>query len=151
MTAPRDIAPALARLGRRVYVFDYPGNGQSEKHERQDLTLAAQQGRNFAELLRQWGLDRHSLVACDIGGATVLRALLLENSAYSDVFQFDAVTGGGTWEHGLFGLIRQHHEVFEQLPAYTHPRSTRHRAPAQRHPRRVPPRRPCDIPGPVVG
>ncbi|MFB1295514.1 alpha/beta fold hydrolase [Mycobacterium sp. pW049] len=114
----RDVAPALARAGRRVYVFDHLGYGQSDKRAGQDLTVAAQ-GRNFAELLRQWGLERPSVVACDIGGAIVLRALLIENASYADLFLFDAVTGG-TWEHGLFGLIRQHHEVFEQLPAYAH-------------------------------
>jgi pimeloyl-ACP methyl ester carboxylesterase len=73
----RDIAVALSRRGRQVFVFDHLGYGQSDKHEGQDLTLAAQ-GRNFAELLRRWGLDRPSVVACDIGGAIVLRALLLE-------------------------------------------------------------------------
>ena len=114
----RDVAPALARRGRRVYVFDHLGYGQSDQHDGQDLTLAAQ-GRNFAALLRQWNLNRPSVVACDIGGAIVLRALLLEDTPFADLTLFDAVTGG-TWEHGLFGLIRQHHDVFEQLPAYAH-------------------------------
>jgi pimeloyl-ACP methyl ester carboxylesterase len=114
----RDVAVALARSGRRVYVFDHLGYGQSDRREVQDLTLAAQ-GRNFAELLRQWNLQCPSVVACDIGGAIVLRALLLEDVAYSDLTLFDAVTGG-TWEHGLFGLIREHHAVFERLPAYAH-------------------------------
>jgi pimeloyl-ACP methyl ester carboxylesterase len=114
----RDVAVALARHGRHVYVFDHLGYGQSDKHEGQDLTLAAQ-GRNFAELLRQWKLDRPSVVACDIGGAIALRALLLEDTPYSDLTLFDAVTGG-TWEHGLFALMREHHEVFERLPAYAH-------------------------------
>ncbi|WP_375401253.1 alpha/beta fold hydrolase [uncultured Amnibacterium sp.] len=114
----RDIAVALGRSGRRVLVFDLLGYGQSDRHEGQDLTLAAQ-GRNFAELLRRWGLDRPSIVACDIGGAIALRALLLEGAAYSDLTLFDAVTGG-EWERGLFALIREHHEVFERLPAYAH-------------------------------
>ena len=114
----RDVAVALARSGRRVYVFDHLGYGQSDAREGQDLTLAAQ-GRNFAELLRQWNLPCPSVVACDIGGAIVLRALLLEHATYSDLTLFDAVTGG-TWEHGLFALIREHHAVFERLPAYAH-------------------------------
>jgi pimeloyl-ACP methyl ester carboxylesterase len=114
----RDVAVALARHGRHVYVFDHLGYGQSDKHEGQDLTLAAQ-GRNFAELLRQWKLDRPSVVACDIGGAIALRALLLEDTPYSDLTLFDAVTGG-MWEHGLFALMREHHDVFERLPAYAH-------------------------------
>lgn len=114
----RDIAVALGRRGRRVHVFDHLGYGQSEMREGQDLTLAAQ-GRRFAELLRRWGLERPSVVACDIGGAIALRALLLEGAAYSDLTLFDAVTGG-QWERGLFALVRRHHEVFEQLPAYAH-------------------------------
>jgi pimeloyl-ACP methyl ester carboxylesterase len=114
----RDVAVALARSGRRVYVFDHLGYGQSDRRDGQDLSLAAQ-GRNFAELLHQWNLQCPSVVACDIGGAIVLRALLLEHAAYSDLTLFDAVTGG-TWEHGLFGLIREHHAVFERLPAYAH-------------------------------
>src|SRR6188474_369728 len=80
----RDVAPALARRGRRVYVFDHLGYGLSDKHEGQNLTLAAQ-GRNFADLLLRWNLERPSVVACDIGGAIVLRALLLEGAAYSDL------------------------------------------------------------------
>lgn len=114
----RDVAIALARHGRQVFVFDQLGYGQSDKRDGQDLTLAAQ-GRNFAELLRQWNLQCPSVVACDIGGAIVLRALLLEHAAFSDLTLFDAVTGG-TWEHGLFALIREHHNVFEQLPPYAH-------------------------------
>ena len=114
----RDIAIGLSRLGRRVYVFDHLGYGQSEKRNGQDLTLAAQ-GRRFAELLRFWNLNRPSVVACDIGGAIALRALLLEGAAYSDLTLFDAVAGG-PWESGLFGLIRRHHDVFERLPAYAH-------------------------------
>ena len=114
----RDVARALVRNGRRVYVFDHLGYGQSDKHEGQDLTLAAQ-GRNFAQLLRRWNLKQPSVIACDIGGAIVLRALLLEGCSYSDLTLFDAVTGGD-WEHGLFALIREHHDVFERLPAYAH-------------------------------
>jgi pimeloyl-ACP methyl ester carboxylesterase len=114
----RDVAPALSRHGRRVFVFDHLGYGLSDKREGQDLSLAAQ-GRRFAQLLKAWGLDRPSVVACDIGGAIVLRALLLEGSTFSDLTLFDAVTGG-EWERGLFALIREHHEVFEQLPAYAH-------------------------------
>ncbi|MBX7449292.1 alpha/beta hydrolase [Mycolicibacterium sp. 3033] len=114
----RDVAVALARRGRCVYVFDHLGYGQSDKRSGQDLGLAAQ-GRNFAELLHRWNIDRPSVVACDIGGAIALRTLLLEGVPYRDLTLFDAVTGG-SWEHGLFALIREHHDVFEQLPAYAH-------------------------------
>ena len=36
----RDVALALTRRGRLVYVFDPLGYGQSDEHDGQDLTLA---------------------------------------------------------------------------------------------------------------
>lgn len=113
----RDIAPALAR-DRQVFVFDHLGFGESEQRDGQDLTLAAH-ARTFAELLKHWGLAHPSVVAHDIGGAVVLRALLLEEATYRDLTFFDAVSGG-EWERGLFRLILQHADVFEQLPDYAH-------------------------------
>lgn len=113
----RDIAPALA-LTRRVFVFDHLGFGQSEQREGQDLSLAAQ-ARNFTRLLGHWGLSAPSVVAHDIGGAVALRALLLEGANYRDLTLFDAVSGGA-WERGLYRLILEHAEVFDQLPDYAH-------------------------------
>lgn len=113
----RDIAPALA-LDRRVFVFDHLGFGQSDQRDGQDLTLVAH-ARNFSRLLDDWGLSRPSVVAHDIGGAVVLRALLLEGAEYRDLTLFDAVSGG-EWERGLFQLILQNAEVFHQLPDYAH-------------------------------
>lgn len=113
----RDIAPALSRQ-RTVYVFDHLGFGASEKHEGQDLSLAAQ-AQNFTRLLDHWGLSSPSVVAHDIGGAIALRALLIEGAAYRDLTLFDAVSGG-EWERGLFRLILNHPDVFDQLPSYAH-------------------------------
>lgn len=113
----RDIAPALAQT-RQVYVFDHLGYGQSDKHDGQDLTLAAQ-ARRFTRLLAHWGLESPSVVANDIGGAIVLRAILLEGARYADLTLFDCVSGG-QWERGLFAQIRQHYDVFAELPAYAH-------------------------------
>ncbi|WP_026874639.1 alpha/beta fold hydrolase [Jiangella gansuensis] len=113
----RDIAPALAQK-RTVFVFDHLGYGQSEQSEGQDLTLAAQ-ARRFVELLAHWQISSPSVVANDIGGAIVLRALLLEGAAYRDLTIFDAVSGGA-WERGLFKLMRTHPDVFDQLPGYAH-------------------------------
>lgn len=116
----RDIAPALART-RTVFVFDHLGFGQSEQREGQDLSLSAH-ARNLARLLDHWeltGSSRPSVVAHDIGGAVALRALLLEGRSYRDLTLFDAVSGG-EWERGLFRLILEHPEVFQQLPDYAH-------------------------------
>lgn len=112
-----DIAPALAH-SRQVYVFDLLGYGQSDKHDGQDLTLAAQ-ARNFTRLLEHWGLAAPSVVANDIGGAIVLRALLLEGARYSDL-DVVRLRERRTRERGLFAQIREKHEVFERLPAYAH-------------------------------
>jgi pimeloyl-ACP methyl ester carboxylesterase len=65
------------------------------------------------------GLSRPSVVAHDIGGAVALRALLLEAANYQDLTLFDAVSGG-EWERGLFRLILEHADVFNQLPHYAH-------------------------------
>ena len=59
----RDVASALAARGRRVYLFDHLGYGQSDKREGQDLTLAAQ-ARRFAAILGHWGLERPGVGAC---------------------------------------------------------------------------------------
>jgi pimeloyl-ACP methyl ester carboxylesterase len=113
----RDIAPALAQT-RTVFVFDHLGYGESDKREGQDLTLAAQ-ARRLVRLLDAWGLSAPSVVANDIGGAVVLRAMLLEGAQYSDLTLFDCVSGG-SWERGLFAQIRRNSEVFAALPAYAH-------------------------------
>ena len=113
----RDIAPALAQT-RAVFVFDLLGYGESDKGEGQDLTLAAQ-ARRFVRLLDAWGLGAPSVVANDIGGAIVLRAMLLEGARYKDLTLFNCVSGG-SWERGLFAQIRQHPEVFAALPGYAH-------------------------------
>jgi pimeloyl-ACP methyl ester carboxylesterase len=113
----RDIAPALSHQ-HTVYVFDHLGYGGSEKHEGQDLSLAAQ-AQNFTRLLDHWGLSSPSVVAHDIGGAIALRALLIEGAVYRDLTLFDAVSGG-EWERGLFQLILNHADVFDQLPSYAH-------------------------------
>jgi pimeloyl-ACP methyl ester carboxylesterase len=113
----RDIAPALAR-DRQVFVFDLLGFGQSDQREGQDLSLAAH-ARRMAHLLEHWALSPPSVVANDIGGAVTLRALLIEGADYRDLTLFDAVTGG-EWERGLFQLILEHADVFDQLPDYAH-------------------------------
>ncbi len=113
----RDIAPALA-VQHTVYVFDHLGYGASEQADGQDLSLAAQ-GRRFAALLAHWELEAPGVVANDIGGAIVLRALLVEGARYANLTLFDAV-GGGSWERGLFAQIRTHPEVFAELPGYAH-------------------------------
>jgi pimeloyl-ACP methyl ester carboxylesterase len=85
----RKVVPALART-RRVFVFDMLGFGDSERRLDQDVSVAAH-GRVLAELIDQWGLEDPALVGHDIGGATVLRAHLVEGVAVAKIALVDAV------------------------------------------------------------
>ncbi|MDQ3791609.1 MAG: alpha/beta fold hydrolase, partial [Actinomycetota bacterium] len=51
----REVVPAL-REGRRVYLYDLPGYGESEKAEGQEVSIAAQ-ARVLGELIEAWGLE----------------------------------------------------------------------------------------------
>jgi pimeloyl-ACP methyl ester carboxylesterase len=85
----REIVPKLART-RRVFAFDMLGFGASERAFDQDVSVAAH-GRVLAELIDQWGLERPALVGHDIGGATVLRAHLLEGAPAERIALVDSV------------------------------------------------------------
>lgn len=71
----RRIAPYLAGH-RRLHYFDLLGYGQSEKRTGQDVSLGVQ-NQVLAALLDHWQLDRPDVLAHDFGGATALRAHLL--------------------------------------------------------------------------
>ncbi|MGW7566092.1 alpha/beta fold hydrolase [Streptomyces tendae] len=112
---------AVARsLGRhhQVFVWDMPGYGASEKGAGQDVSLAAQ-GRVFAELLEHWGLAEPLVAAHDFGGAVALRAHLLHGVRYGALALVDPVALA-PWGSPFFRLVRDHAEVFEQLPEALH-------------------------------
>ncbi|GAB1575671.1 alpha/beta fold hydrolase [Bordetella petrii] len=106
----RKLAPLLAR-GRQVYVYDLLGYGQSEQRAGQDVSLATQ-GRLFAALLRHWNLSRPDVVAHDFGGATALRAALLEGCAYGSLTLIDAVA--------FARHAKVHEAAFAGMPPYIH-------------------------------
>jgi pimeloyl-ACP methyl ester carboxylesterase len=110
----RDIAPALA-TARTVFVWDMLGFGQSDKHEGQDVSFAAQ-ARVFSGLLRHWNLNEPSVVAHDIGGAVALRAILAEGARYRDITLMDAVGVDGWGPRGFFQVIQENPDVFAELP-----------------------------------
>src|SRR5215211_3061899 len=72
----RTIGRELAR-DHQVFAFDLLGYGQSEKNEGHDVSLGVQNVA-LSALLRHWGLDRPNVIAHDFGGATALRAHLLD-------------------------------------------------------------------------
>ncbi|MBV7483964.1 alpha/beta fold hydrolase [Bordetella sp. BOR01] len=113
----RRIAPLLAR-GRQVYAYDLLGYGQSEQRDGQDVSLATQ-GRLFAALLRHWKLARPDVVAHDFGGATALRAALLEGCAYGSLTLIDAVALA-PWGSPFARHAREHQAAFAGMPPYVH-------------------------------
>jgi pimeloyl-ACP methyl ester carboxylesterase len=85
----RNVIPVLAR-SHRVYAFDMVGFGDSDRELEQDVSVAAH-GRVLAELIEGWGLEAPALVGHDIGGATLLRAHLLEGAPAGRIALIDAV------------------------------------------------------------
>ena len=113
----RRIAPHLARR-RRVFYFDLLGYGRSEMREGQDVSLGVQ-NRLLAALLNHWGVKRPDVVAHDFGGATALRALLLNDGDYRSLSLVDPVALA-PWGSPFVRHVRRHEAAFAGLPAYIH-------------------------------
>jgi pimeloyl-ACP methyl ester carboxylesterase len=113
----RQIAPALSATWS-VYFFDLPGFGASDKHDGQDVSLAAQ-GRLLCELLDAWDVVDPVVVAHDIGGAISLRAALLHERSFAALAMLDPVAIS-PWGSPFYRLVREHAEVFQALPPVLH-------------------------------
>lgn len=111
------IAPLMARH-YRVHVHDMPGYGASEMRDGQDVSLGVQ-NRVLAALLAHWGLERPHVVAHDFGGATALRAHLLDGCAYRSLTLIDAVALS-PWGSPFVQHVRMHEAAFAGMPAYAH-------------------------------
>jgi len=105
---------------RRVYFYDLLGYGQSEMREGQDVSLGVQ-NKVFAALLNHWGLESPDIVGHDFGGATVLRAHLLDAKNYRSLTLIDPVAVA-PWimEAALSHHALQHQAAFAELPAFVH-------------------------------
>jgi pimeloyl-ACP methyl ester carboxylesterase len=113
----RGTARALARH-HRVYVWDMPGYGASEKSEGQDVSLAAERDV-FVELLGEWGLTEPVVIAHDSGGAVALGAHLLRGARYRKLALVDAVSLP-PWGSSFSQLVGEHADVFARLPPGAH-------------------------------
>jgi pimeloyl-ACP methyl ester carboxylesterase len=113
----RGVARALARR-HRVYVWDMPGYGASEKFEGQDVSLAAEAGV-FVELLGMWELTEPIVIAHDSGGAIALGAHLLDGVRYRKLALVDAVSLP-PWGSDFSALVGEHADVFARLPPAAH-------------------------------
>jgi len=101
-----------------VYCFDLLGYGQSEKADNQDVSLGVQ-NLLLAELLEHWGLARPDVVAHDFGGATALRAHLLNGKEYRSLTLIDPVALA-PWGSPFVAHVRQNEAAFRGLPPYIH-------------------------------
>lgn len=113
----RRIAPLLGQR-YRVHYFDLLGYGQSQMHEGQDVSLGVQ-NRVLASLLEYWGLGRPHVIAHDFGGATALRAAVLDGCRYASLTLIDPVALA-PWGSPFVQHVRQHQAAFSGLPAYIH-------------------------------
>ncbi|SFY21019.1 Pimeloyl-ACP methyl ester carboxylesterase [Pseudomonas sp. NFACC49-2] len=108
------IAP-LFFTTHRVHYFDLLGYGQSAQPDA-DVSLGVQ-NLLLAQLLEHWGLDCPDVVAHDFGGATALRAHLLDGRDYRSLTLIDPVALS-PWGSAFVQHVRQHEAAFSGLPDY---------------------------------
>lgn len=113
----RRIAPYLSAR-RRVFWFDLLGYGRSGMGEGQDVSLGVQ-NRVLGALLDHWGLERPDVVAHDFGGATALRAHLLDGRDFRTLTLIDPVAIA-PWGSPFVRHVRDHQAAFAGLPPYVH-------------------------------
>ncbi len=112
----RRIAPWLAET-RRVYFHDLLGYGQSDMPDA-DVSLGVQNAA-FAAFLGHVGVDAPDVVAHDFGGATALRAHLIDGCDYRTLTLIDAVAVR-PWGSPFVQHVREHEAAFAGMPAYMH-------------------------------
>lgn len=102
----------------RVYLYDMPGYGSSEMRAGQDVSLGIQ-NRVLAGLLAEWKSDRPAVIAHDFGGATALRAHLIDGCQYDRLMLLDPVALA-PWGSPFVRHVRQHEAAFAGLPSTMH-------------------------------
>lgn len=112
----RHIIHGLAQ-DQRVYYYDLLGYGQSDKRPG-DVSLGAQ-NRVLTALIRHWELDAPIAIGHDFGGATILRAHLLDQVAFSRIVLIDPVALS-PWGSEFFMHVRKHEAAFAGVPEYIH-------------------------------
>lgn len=112
----RRVAPVLADK-RRVIFHDLLGYGESDKPDA-DVSLGVQNGV-FAALVQELGVERPDVIAHDFGGATALRAHLLDALEYNSLLLIDPVAVR-PWGSPFVQHVREHEAAFAGMPAYMH-------------------------------
>jgi len=110
------LAPLLAK-DRKVYFYDMLGYGNSDRPEG-DVSLGIQNWL-FAALTDHWNLDLPDVVAHDFGGATALRAHLIDGVDYNCLTLIDPVALR-PWGSPLVQHVKHHEAAFAGMPSYMH-------------------------------
>ena len=97
-----------------VYVFDLLGYGDSEASEGQDVSIAVHV-RVLTQLVARWGLEVPAVAGHDIGGATVLRAHLLERVPISRMALIDAVALR-SWVTEASQHVQEYLDAYRTMP-----------------------------------
>jgi pimeloyl-ACP methyl ester carboxylesterase len=100
-----------------VYFYDLLGYGQSSM-ALGDVSLGVQ-GELLARLLDHWQLAEPVVVGHDFGGATSLRAHLLNGCSFSRLVLIDPVAVA-PWGSPFFSHVRTHERAFAGVPGYIH-------------------------------
>lgn len=111
------IIPKLAE-SHNVYWFNMPDYGQSEESDTQRTSLDVQ-GQVFAEMLQTCDLERPTVIAHGIDGATTLRAHLLHCCDFARYVLMNVVAMRA-WGSEFFDHMGRHFESFLGLPAHIH-------------------------------
>jgi pimeloyl-ACP methyl ester carboxylesterase len=101
-----------------LHLCDLLGYGRSEQRDGQDVSIAAQT-RLLSELLDLWGLEEPYIVGHDIGGAIVLRLMLLGKRRFRRMVLCDAVAIA-PWITPFSRHVQQHLEAFQTVPEHIH-------------------------------
>ncbi|QFT29821.1 Haloacetate dehalogenase H-1 [Labrenzia sp. THAF82] len=110
------LAPLLAN-SHTVFFYDMLGYGNSDRPDG-DVSLGIQ-NRLFAALTEHWKLDRPDVVAHDFGGATALRAHLIDAVDYNSLTLIDPVALR-PWGSPLVQHVKHHETAFAEMPSYMH-------------------------------
>jgi len=77
------------------------------------------QGAVFSEMLQNWGLDHPKVIAHDFGGATTLRAHLLDGVEFEHLVLLNVVAVR-PWGSEFFEHVGKHIDAFIGLPPHIH-------------------------------
>lgn len=100
-----------------VYYYDLMGYGQSDKSPG-EVSLGVQ-NQVLARLLEHWGLESPAAIGHDFGGATLLRAHLLNGRGFDKIILIDPVALS-PWGSAFFRHVNAHEDAFAGVPDYIH-------------------------------